>query len=148
MLRSGGDQIDAGGLDAAVTQDICQLRHIPADPVKGSGKQVPQVVREHLAGLYLRPDTQGFHLRPDLLSGHTSAASGEKDLTGGDFLPRCIPHQLPAELSRQQNGADLALHPNFCFALLNCFDCEIPHFTDPDAGGADGFQQKSQALPP
>ena len=32
VLGSGGDEVDAGGFDAAVAQKIGQLGHVPADP--------------------------------------------------------------------------------------------------------------------
>ena len=50
MFRPGGDQIDPGGLDAAVAQDVRELRNILTGLVKDAGKQVPEVVGEHLAG--------------------------------------------------------------------------------------------------
>ena len=74
------DQVDPGGFDAAVAQHIGQLRHITADFVEGPGKQMPQVVGEHLGGGHPRYLADCLHLRPDLLSGKRLAASGEKNL--------------------------------------------------------------------
>ena len=109
VFRAGGDEVDAGGLDGAVAQHVRQLRHVPADLVERPGEQVAQVVGEDLGGLHPRPGAQGLHLRPDLFPGQAPSASGEKDLTGGDFLSPGVFEQLPAQLARQQDGADLAL---------------------------------------
>ena len=38
MLGAGGDEVDAGGLDAGVAQHISQLDDIPTGPVKDGGK--------------------------------------------------------------------------------------------------------------
>ena len=48
MLGAGGDEVDAGGLDAGVAQHVSQLCHIPAHPVETPGKQVAQVVGKDL----------------------------------------------------------------------------------------------------
>ena len=79
MLRAGGEQVDPGGLDGGVAQYIGQLDHIPAGLVEGSGKQVAQVMGKHLAVCHSGLPAHRFHLRPHLLSGYASAASGEKD---------------------------------------------------------------------
>ena len=109
MLGTGGDQIDAGGLDGAVAQHVGQPGHVPAHPVKGAGEQVAQVVGEHLAGLHPRPAAQELHLRPDLLSGQTAPASGEKDLAGGDLFLSGVLQKPAAQLPREQDGAHLPL---------------------------------------
>ena len=147
MLRAGGDQVDAGGLDAAVAQHVRQLRHVPADPVKGPGEQVPQVVGEHLGGRHPRPGAQGFYLRPDLPAGKTGSASGEKDLAGGGVLFFGVLQQLPAQLARQQDGADFALQAHLRPAPPGRLHGEVAHLAHPDAGGADGLQQQGQPLP-
>ena len=52
VFRPRGYNIDPGGIDAAVSQDIRQLGNILFNPVKGSGKQFSQVVRENLGFLH------------------------------------------------------------------------------------------------
>ena len=86
MLRTGRDQVDAGSFDAAVAQHVGQLWYIPADPVKRPGEQMPEIVREHLGGRYSGLFTEGFHLHPNLLPGHSFSVSGRKVLTGGGFV--------------------------------------------------------------
>lgn len=41
MVRTAGNQIDAGRLDRAVTKKVSQLHHITANLVKRPGKEVP-----------------------------------------------------------------------------------------------------------
>ena len=79
MLFPGGDQVDSGGLNGAVSQNICQPGDIPAYPVEGGCEQVPQVVGKDLAGFHSRLCTQSLHLRPDLSAGETGPVSGEKE---------------------------------------------------------------------
>ena len=65
MLDASTHNVDPGGVDAAVAENICQLRNILFHTVEGSGKQLPQIVRECLAGIYPGSFAQTFHLRPN-----------------------------------------------------------------------------------
>ena len=87
MLRAGGLEVDSGGVDRAVAQDVGQSDDIPAGPVEHRGEQVPQIVGKDLGGSHARPLTQIFHLLPDLPPAEASPAFGDKNLTGGGFLP-------------------------------------------------------------
>ena len=101
MLGAGGDEVDAGGLDAAVAQQVRQLDDVPAGPVEHHSKQVPQIVGEHLARVHPGVPAQPLHLRPDLPAAQLFSAFGAKDCTGGGFLFLGVLEQLPAELFRQ-----------------------------------------------
>ena len=48
VLGSGGHDIDSGGVDAAVSQNIRQLRNVLLDAIKGSGKELAQIVGKNL----------------------------------------------------------------------------------------------------
>ena len=50
VFRAGGHDIDPGGVDAAVAQDICQFGDDLLNAVKSSGKQLAQIVWKYLAG--------------------------------------------------------------------------------------------------
>ena len=147
MLRARGDQVNAGGLDGAVTQHVSQLDHIPAHLIKGPGKQVPQVMGEHLAGGHPGRLAEPFHLRPDLPSGQTFSASGEKDLAGGGFLLPGVLFQLPAQLAREQDGTQLSFQGDLGSPRLGGLHGDILYLAHPDAGGADSLQEESQPLP-
>ena len=78
VFASAGEQIDSRGLHAGMPEQVRQPCNISAHPVEAPGEEMPQVVREHLGGLDLRRSAQRFHFRPDLFSGQTFSASGEK----------------------------------------------------------------------
>lgn len=102
MLGAGGDEVDAGGLDAGVAQHVSQLCHIPAHPVETPGKQVAQVVGKYFLGFHVGHTAQLLHFQPDLFPGQTLAASGEKDLTGGGFIFFGKGEQLSAQPGGEQ----------------------------------------------
>ena len=56
--------------------------------------------------------------------------------------------QLPAQLPRQKDGADLPLQGDLRPALPHCLRRDIAHLADPDAGGTDGLHQQGQPTPP
>ena len=64
MLGSGGHNIDSCGIDAAVTQNVCQLRNILLNAVEGPGEQFPQIMGKYFGGIHLRGLTQPLHLGP------------------------------------------------------------------------------------
>ena len=84
MLRSGGDDINAGRIDAAVSENIRKLGNILFDAVKDTGEQVPQVMGEHLLRVDIRLRTQGFHLPPDVGAADGLTCAGHKDHTAFD----------------------------------------------------------------
>lgn len=44
VFRPGGQEVDAGGLEAGMAQHIRQLHDVTAGPVKGRGEQMAKVV--------------------------------------------------------------------------------------------------------
>lgn len=108
VFRSGGNEIDPRCLDGGMPQYIRQFYDIPAHLIKNSGKQVAQIVGEHLGGRNLRLSAYRLHLRPNLLSGHSLSASGEKNFARSNFLLFHIFFQLSAQLSGDQDGAQLS----------------------------------------
>ena len=50
VFRPGGQEVDAGGLEAGMAQHIRQLHDVKAGPVKGRGEQMAKVVWKDLAG--------------------------------------------------------------------------------------------------
>ena len=146
VFGAGGDKVDPRGLDTAVAKNVGQAGHIPANLVEGPGEQVAEIVRENLPRLHAGLFADGLHLRPNLLARQRTTASGEKHLTGGDFLFSGVFEELPAELAGDEDGADFALQGDFRLARLCRCHGDIPHFTDPDARGADGLHEQGQAL--
>ena len=89
-----------------MAQRIRQLYQVPADLVEDGGKEMPQIVGEHLGRLYPGPDAQGFHLLPDLLTRQAVTAFGEKNLASGGFCFSSIFKQLNAQLAGEEDGSD------------------------------------------
>ena len=84
MLGPRGQDVDAGRVDAGMAQDICQLSDILFHPIKGSGKQVAQVVGKH----FVRQDTglpaECLHFSPNIASIQWMAVFCHKNHPGGD----------------------------------------------------------------
>lgn len=76
MLRAGGKQIKTGGFQAAVSQYIRQLDDIVTQRIKGSGKEMPQIVRKNLAAIHAGRAAQALQLRPDLPAATGSSLCG------------------------------------------------------------------------
>ena len=106
MVRTAGNQIDAGRLDRAVTKKVSQLHHITANLVKRPGKEVPKIMGKNLGGRNPRLSAQRLHFRPYLFPGQPAPASGEKDLTRSGFVFLRVFQQLPAKFFRQEDGSD------------------------------------------
>lgn len=109
LLRPADHQVDAGGVDAGMTQHIRKAHDVPAGAVKCRGEQMPQIVGEHLRCFHSSRLAQPLEFVPYLPTSDRPSAFGEKDLAGGGFLLFCVLHQLAAQLGGQQDRADLAL---------------------------------------
>ena len=79
VLGAGGHNVDPGGINAAVSQDIRQLRNILLNAVKSPGKELTEVVGKDLGRIDTRRLTQPLHLRPDIASVQGLAGSRHED---------------------------------------------------------------------
>ena len=52
VFRAGGHEIDSGGIDGGMAQNVRQLDDIPADFIEYRSEQVPEIVREDLGRFY------------------------------------------------------------------------------------------------
>ena len=118
MFRAGRHDINTGCINAAMPQNIRQLRNILFNSIECTGKELAKIVREHLAGIDPGFLAQGFHLRPDTASIQRFSVSGEKDHAGADFLFFGILQQQFSQLTGNQNGSALALAVHNDLALL------------------------------
>ena len=64
----GGCEIDAGGLDGRMAENVSELGDVSCGFVINAGKQMPQVVRKDFACGDVRESGEGFHLGPDLFT--------------------------------------------------------------------------------
>lgn len=94
VFRAGGNDIDAGGVDAAVTEDVGELGDILLQAVEHAGKQMPQVMREDLAGIDVGLRAEGFHLSPDVRPADRLSCACDEDTARNYALLRAIAEQL------------------------------------------------------
>ena len=66
VLGAGGADVDTGGVDAAVAQQIGQLGQVLVQPVERAGEQVAEVVGKHFFVGDAGGAAQGLHLAPDV----------------------------------------------------------------------------------
>lgn len=66
MLPARGDDIDPGGVDAAVAQNIRQPGDVMVDGVELPGEQVAQVVGEHFLRVHPGALAEVLHHPPDI----------------------------------------------------------------------------------
>lgn len=148
LLRPADHQVDAGGVDAGMTQHIRKAHDVPAGAVKCRGEQVPQIMREHLGRFHPRRLAQPLKFVPYLPTRDRPSAFGEKDLTGGGFLLFGVLHQLVAQLGGQQDRADLALEGDGGPSCPRRLHGDIPQLGHADAGGAQGLHDEGEAFLP
>ena len=87
VFGAGGHNIDPGGINAAVSQDIRQLRNVLLDPVKSPGKELAEVMGKYLGWIDTRCLTQPLHLCPDIASVQRLAGSRHEDNATLDTAP-------------------------------------------------------------
>lgn len=76
MLGAGGNEVDAGGLDGRMTENVGELGDVSGGFVIHAGKQMSQVVWKDFVGGDVRESGAGFHLGPDLLTRQGTTVSG------------------------------------------------------------------------
>ena len=81
VFITGGHDVNTGGVDTAVTENIGELGNILFNAVKSAGKQMPQIMREHLLRIYACLLAKPFHLPPDIGAAHRSARSCNENCT-------------------------------------------------------------------
>ena len=90
MLLSAGDDINAGCVNTAVTEQVCQFRNVLFDGVEGAGKELSQVVGKHLSRLHPCSLAKLFHLRPDIAAVQRSTAFRAENQGSDDAHPFCV----------------------------------------------------------
>lgn len=144
MLHAHRHDVDAGRIDAAVAQNVRQLRDILLHSVERTGKQLAQVVRKDLAGLHPRLFAERLHLRPDIASIEQLSAPGDENRAGADAAFLCVGQKKAAQLSGDQNGPGLALAPDGNLSALNILHGEKAQLSHADAGSAEGFEDQPE----
>ena len=94
MFGAGRYDIYPCSIDAGVAQQIREFCDILIDRVKGSGKQMPEVVWKHFAFRHARLSAQPLHFPPDIAPAERSATAAHENRTAFDFLPADIRFQF------------------------------------------------------
>lgn len=148
MILTGRKQVQAGSVDGAMPQEVCQLYDVPAGLVKNRCKQMAQVVGKHPALLHARRFAQTLHFPPNLLAGNALSLLRAENLAGGYFFFFGVAQQFFPQLPRQQDCPDLSFQPNFSPACHRCFHRQEPQLRHTDTSRANSLHQQSQARLP
>ncbi len=146
LLTAAAGGVDAGGVDAAVAEDVREAHHVLIPFIIGNGKQMPQIVREHLFGLDLRGQGQFFEHPPDIAAVNRAAGTGDEDLARVDALFFAVRKQLVAERTRQQDLAGLALHTDLRLPPARRLYGNAPQLGDTNTGGGNRLHQQGQTF--
>lgn len=76
MLDASTHNVDPGGVDAAVAQNVRQLGNVLFNAVKRPGEQLAQIVGKDLAGLHPPPLHRAFSYPTRYYSGLGSCHCG------------------------------------------------------------------------
>ena len=82
MLGAGGYDIDPGGVDTVVTQNIRQLGNILFNAVECPGEELSQIMGKDFRGIDPGGSAQPLHLRPDVTAVYGLSVLGDKNRTG------------------------------------------------------------------
>ena len=86
VLCARCDDIDARGVNACMPQNVRKLGNVLFHTVKDTRKQMPQIVRKHLAWQHACLLAQGFHLPPYVVPADRFAAARDENAALLDFL--------------------------------------------------------------
>ena len=145
MLGAGGADVDTGGVDAAVAQQVGQLGQVLVQPVERAGEQVAEVVGKHLFVGDAGGAAQGLHLAPDVAAVQGCAAAGDEHRAEGDAVLLHIAQKLLLQAGGDEHAAGFALAPYHGYAAAGSLGGDGGQLADADAGGADGLQHQRQA---
>ena len=63
-----GEDVNSGGVDVAVAQDIGKLGQVLVDGIEAAGKQMAEIVREYLSRRHSGRRADRFHHFPNIAS--------------------------------------------------------------------------------
>lgn len=86
VFNTSSHNINTGGIDATVSQNVSKLGDIPLDSVECPGKQLPKVMRKHLRSLNTRSFAKLLHLPPDIASVKGLSTLAHEDCPCCDML--------------------------------------------------------------
>ena len=146
MGGAGLQGVDAGGVDAAVAQDIGKAGQVLLHLIEGPGEEVPEVVGKDLPRRHPGLPAETFHLPPEVGPVQWPAVLGDKQGPGTDVDSLGVVQQPPPELPGEVDLPRLALVGDDCLPGPYRLQGEESKLADPDAGGADGLHGQEQPL--
>lgn len=146
MFGAGGHDIDAGGVDAAVAEEVGQLGDVLFDGVEGFGEEFSQIVGEYLWRMHSRRFAQPFHLRPDGFPVQRFSVPCEKNHAGTDFLFFGVAQEVFSQFDREEDGSCFGFAAYGDFSSDDGLDGEKAQFRYADAGGAKGLHHQAKGF--
>ena len=146
MLCAGGDDINTSCVYIGVSEDIRQLCNILFDTIKGSCKQMSEVMWEHLFRRNTGLLTQFLHLPPYITAVKRFAVFGYKQYAGSNSLFHRIPKQLLLQSLDNKYFSCLALTGNNCLTSPDSLHRNTLQLTDANARPADCLHHKGQTF--
>lgn len=146
VFSAAGDDIDARGVDIAVSQNVGKPGEILIDRVKEPREQMAQIMGKDFFGGYLRLLTKCFHFPPDIGAVNGFSALGTKDDTAFDVMQSCVAKELFSELGYDHDAPCLALAGYGSDACPRGFHRDGGQFTYADTRSADRFEKQCEAL--
>ena len=146
VLRAGGDDIDARGIDAAVAEDIRKLCDVLFQPVKRPREQVAEIMRKDLFRVDVRRFAKGFHLPPDIRAADGLSRPRDKDRACCDVPFFGIAQQLFLQRTHQKHRAHLAFAFDGRLSRLRRLHGDELQLADTDARAADRLKEQIQTV--
>ena len=103
VLCAGGNDVNAGGVDAAVTEDVGELGDVLFNAVKCAGKQMTEIMRKYFAGVDICVPAKLFHFAPDIRAADELTRFGDKDRAGIDMMPLRVFQQLLLKIAHDDD---------------------------------------------
>ena len=133
-------------IHTAVAEDIRKAHDILLNRIKGSGKQVTQVMRKDLLLIHAGAPAQPFHIAPYIGPVKRIPVFRYENGAAFSFLLPQIPTEHPAKRVRQKHRPAFPFAPNLRPATANGLHCDRPQLRHPDSRRADRAHQEIQPL--
>ena len=125
VFIAGINNINAGGVDTAVTENVGELGNILFNAVKSAGEQMAQIVGKHLLRIHVCLLAKPFHFPPYIRAAHRFAASSDEYSARAYFLRLRIAEQLLPQFTDNKYRSCFAFEGNNRFSVFYSFNSDI-----------------------
>ena len=133
VFGAGGDDINSGGVNAGMSENIRQLGNILFDSVKYPGEQMPEIMRKNLLRIDVGCAAEGFHFPPDIRAAYCPAGSGDKNHAGFDAMLGGVAEQFFTQLFDDEYRPGFRLAGDGCLTGFDGLNRDILQLADPNA---------------